>query len=145
MPLWEWEKIQKMLWSLVFLTSSTKMSLKEMRRVCAPLRAVRHFCLACQGLMAENVSSCPDRDCPLWAWRFPVNQEENANTLRDKSRQALRAIRRQCMCCAESRHEIRTCSARENCELWSFRFGVRPDTYKVVRRRFLSPKFLRLF
>ena len=35
-------------------------------------------------------------------------------------------------------------AAREACALWHCRFGVRPQTYKAVRRRFFAPKPLRL-
>ncbi|MEG2173546.1 MAG: hypothetical protein RRY29_09865 [Desulfovibrionaceae bacterium] len=57
----------------------------------------------------------------------------------------LRAVRRQCMSCAASRAEVRACAARESCGLWSYRFGVRPETYRAVRQRFLRPKNLSLF
>ena len=36
-------------------------------------------------------------------------------------------------------------AAREDCVLWRYRFGVRPQTYKEVRRRFFAPKPLKLF
>ncbi|MDD2967220.1 MAG: hypothetical protein PHN64_07050 [Desulfovibrionaceae bacterium] len=61
-----------------------------------------------------------------------------------KSRQALRAIRRQCLLCAGGRADVRQCRAKESCMLWSYRFGVRPEKYKAVRRRFFSPKALPL-
>jgi hypothetical protein len=61
-----------------------------------------------------------------------------------KSRQALRAIRRQCLLCAGCRADVRQCRAKEECLLWSYRFGVRPEKYKAVRRRFFSPKLLPL-
>ena len=55
----------------------------------------------------------------------------------DVARAALRAVRRQCMNCAGNRREVRACPARGSCPLWHCRFGVRPQTYKAVRRRFL--------
>ena len=48
------------------------------------------------------------------------------------------------MGCAGDRAEVRACAAREACALWHCRFGVRPRTYKAVRRRFFAPKPLRL-
>lgn len=60
------------------------------------------------------------------------------------SRCALRAIRRHCLNCAGDRREVRACAAREECGLWSLRFGVRPETYKAVRQRFAAPKKLSL-
>lgn len=56
----------------------------------------------------------------------------------------LRAVRRHCMACAASRGDVRDCAAREKCGLWSYRFGVRPETYRAVRQRFLGPKILSL-
>ncbi|WP_298033391.1 hypothetical protein [uncultured Desulfovibrio sp.] len=61
------------------------------------------------------------------------------------ARAALRAVWRQCMNGAGNRREVRTCPARESCPLWHCRFGVHPQTYKAVRRRFFAPKALRLF
>ena len=49
------------------------------------------------------------------------------------------------MMCAGSRADVRQCAAREDCVLWRYRFGVRPQTYKDVRRRFFAPKPLKLF
>ena len=110
-----------------------------------PLAVIRQFCLECQGASGKAVRACGDADCPLWLWRLatlpgeacPVPAEEAA-------RQALRAIRRQCMGCAGDRAEVRACAARDACALWHCRFGVRPWTYKAVRRRFFAPKPLRL-
>lgn len=59
-------------------------------------------------------------------------------------RAVLRAVRRHCLLCAASRADVRTCDARE-CGLWSYRFGVYPETYRAVRQRFLRPKTLSLF
>lgn len=61
------------------------------------------------------------------------------------ARRALRAIRRHCLNCAGHRCDVRACAAREDCLLWSLRFGVRPETYKAVRQRFFAPKKLTLF
>lgn len=56
----------------------------------------------------------------------------------------LRAVRRHCLTCAACRAEVRTCNARE-CGLWSYRFGVYPETYRTVRQRLSRPKTLSLF
>ena len=77
-------------------------------------------------------------DMMVSAWRQALLSPEQA------AREALRAIRRQCMGCAGDRAEVRACAAREACALWHCRFGVRPQTYKAVRRRFFAPKPLRL-
>lgn len=110
-----------------------------------PLTAIRQFCLECQGASAKAVRACADRHCPLWDWRLASLPDEPCPVPEDEAgRQALRAIRRQCMLCAGDRGEVRACAAREVCVLWRYRFGVRPQTYKLVRRRFFAPKPLSL-
>lgn len=108
-------------------------------------QAARRFCLDCQGASPEAVRRCADAACPLWDWRLPpgapVSEEGTAGAA---PRAILRAIRRQCLACAGSRGEVRACAAREDCPLWSYRFGVRPRTYKLVRRRFFAPRELDL-
>ena len=108
---------------------------------------IRQFCLECQGASSRSVRSCPDAQCPLWVWRLAALPGEASPTPEagDAARAALRAVRRQCMNCAGTRREVRACPARESCPLWRCRFGVRPQTYKAVRRRFFAPKALRLF
>ena len=129
------------------------------------LRSVRRFCLECQGESAPAVRACADGQCALWQWRLPeppaelltteaapAASEEDAAAhaarealLRKRLiRQALRAVRRHCLNCAGDRREVRACAAREDCALWSLRFGVRPETYKAVRQRFFAPKKLSL-
>ena len=114
------------------------------------IAAIRQFCLECQGASSRSVRSCPDDQCPLWAWRMAALPGESpvapeAVEAGDVARAALRAVRRQCMNCAGKRREVRACPARGSCPLWHCRFGVRPQTYKAVRRRFFAPKALRLF
>lgn len=115
----------------------------------APVRSVplaaRRFCLDCQGASPGAVRDCVDACCPLWEWRLaPGGAAEAAREGADTARAILRAIRRQCVACAGSRGEVRACGAREGCALWSYRFGVRPRTYKKVRRRFFVPRELDL-
>ena len=116
-----------------------------------PLRsgpqAARRFCLDCQGASPGAVRSCADTACPLWQWRLPpgVHEAPRADgACAATARTVLRAIRRQCVACAGSRAEVRACAAREDCALWSYRFGVRPRTYREVRRRFFAPRELDL-
>ena len=104
-----------------------------------PLRALRRFCLDCQGDSATAVEHCADTLCALWAVRT-AERPAAAET-----RLILRAVRRHCMNCAGDRREIRACAAREHCPLWSLRFGVLPETYKAVRQRLAAPKRLTLF
>lgn len=112
-----------------------------------PFAVIRRFCLECQGESPKAVRECPDRDCPLWAWRMAAAQPgaQAAWSEADAPRRALRDVRRQCMACAGGRAEVRQCAAREACPLWSWRFGVRPQTYRNVRQRFFAPRMLKLF
>lgn len=115
--------------------------------VSGPITAVRRFCLDCQGGSSRLVRSCPDDSCPLWAWRLvalPTEASPEGSNKIQSSRAAMRVVRRQCMACAGGRREVRFCSAKGDCPLWSWRFGVRPQTYKDVRRRFFAPRALSL-
>lgn len=111
------------------------------------VRAIRRFCLACQGQSTAGVRACADDACALWACRLPPEPpagdapppEETAA----RRRAMARAARRQCMACAGHRVEIRACDAGE-CPLWPWRFGVRLDTYRAVRTRFFAPRRLSL-
>ncbi len=121
----------------------------------AVMRAVRRFCLECQGGSSRAVRCCEDEACALWAWRVPdeANRVTVEGTSADPSAgrrgamacPALRAVRRHCLACAGGRGEVRACSAREGCALWSYRFGVTPDTYRTVRARIFGSRRLTLF
>lgn len=54
----------------------------------------------------------------------------------------LRAIRRFCMVCCGGRANVRACDARDVCPLWSFRFGVQPETFRRVKARQHGPRVL---
>lgn len=123
------------------------------------LRSVRRFCLECQG-GTSGVRTCPDTECPLRDWRLPrtASSADGAETadipktarelkpgkLSPASRCALRAVRRQCLLCAGSRQDVRACRARGDCALWAYRFGVTPDKFKAVRKRYFAPRLLSL-
>lgn len=163
------------------------------------IRAIRRFCLDCQGGVAREVRLCPDTGCGLYAWRLagiladmaaggkrrasdnhdhgdhdpdghgPENRGLDAapvaglpagssadqsaadplpgalpliaQTLPDE--RPVRAIRRYCVaCCGGERSEVRTCDARDRCALWSYRFGVLPETYRRVKARLTGPRAL---
>ncbi|BFR47130.1 restriction endonuclease [Nitratidesulfovibrio sp. HK-II] len=144
------------------------------------IRAIRRFCLDCQGGVAREVRLCPDTGCGLYAWRLagivaggvnagkhdptgdgdadanpaagdPVDPSAGdplpgalpliAQTLPDE--RPVRAIRRYCVaCCGGERSEVRTCDARDRCALWSYRFGVLPETYRRVKARLTGPRAL---
>ncbi len=92
-------------------------------------RALRRFCLDCQGGSAPSVRACADASCRLYVFRLCTVED-----LPEDAR-PLRAIRGHCLACAGSRKEVRACDARENCPLWSYRFGVLPATFKRVAAR----------
>lgn len=94
---------------------------------------------ACSAESCTETSSDPVADQDMEEGAFP------APTSKAARRMLLRAVRRHCMTCAASRGDVRDCAAREECSLWSYRFGVRPETYRAVRQRFLVPKILSLF
>lgn len=101
-------------------------------------KAVRRFCMACQGGSSRQVAACPDVDCALHPYRFG---EENP----DEPGRPVRAVRRFCLvCCGNVRAEVRGCAAREDCALWSFRFGCAPETWHRVKERSSQPKPLLL-
>ncbi|UZP66589.1 hypothetical protein N1030_13350 [Desulfovibrio mangrovi] len=101
-------------------------------------KAIRRFCMACQGASSKQVAACEDTECALHPHR---SGEEVA----DAPCPSHRAIRRFCMaCCANLRAEVRGCAAREDCALWSFRFGCTPETWRRVKNRRSSPRPLLL-
>lgn len=123
-----------------------------------PIRALRRFCLECQGGHAPSVISCLDTACPFHPFRlpFPEVPPSAAGTAAPKNGASLdeslagsvpaaRVIRRFCMGCAGGGKDVRECDAKENCAVWSYRFGVSPATFKrVVARRNKWRKELRL-
>ena len=100
-------------------------------------RAVRRFCLDCQGAQPSLVRACNEEPCPLHPWRLPDSLPQHETFGR-----VVRAVRRHCLVCAGDRGEVRTCDAREACPLWDYRFGVQPATYKRVSIRVRAPKAL---
>ncbi len=124
------------------------------------LRQVRRFCLDCQGNSTAEILQCRDETCHLWPWRLGKNTPETeacgGNTqaflMLDApekmfflQKMALRVVRKHCLSCAGDRKDVRQCTARDACPLWSLRFGVYPTTYKRVKARLAQGKRLRLF
>ncbi|MCC8194158.1 MAG: hypothetical protein LIP28_05895 [Deltaproteobacteria bacterium] len=101
------------------------------------VRAVRRFCLDCQGGQTSLVRECAEEDCPLHPWRLP-----DAAPYDEAHGRVLRAVRRHCLNCAGDRKEARSCDAEDSCPLWAYRFGVHPVTYKRVSLRVRAPKDL---
>ena len=108
-------------------------------------KAIRRFCLDCQGGHVPSVRACADVSCVLYPLRHgdeaeeeregAVPLEEDAPPQPEADR-PVRRIRLFCLGCAGSRQDVRTCDAGQDCALWSFRFGVLPATFKrVVARR----------
>ena len=143
------------------------------------LKAIRRFCMACQGGSSRQVAACEDTGCALHLYRSgevpeqpelaeraeltgQIRQPELAEQagaeksgLAERAELAalaeqapcppIRTVRRFCMaCCANLRAEVRACAAREDCALWSFRFGCTPETWRRVKNRRSSPRPLLL-
>lgn len=100
-------------------------------------RAVRRFCLDCQGGQPSLARACADHACHLHPWRLP-----DSPAISGEYGRVLRAVRRYCLVCAGDRREARACDARESCPLWEYRFGVHSVTYKRVSERVRAPKEL---
>ncbi|MBR6468568.1 MAG: hypothetical protein IKT16_10505, partial [Desulfovibrio sp.] len=105
-----------------------------------PLRDVRAFCLDCLGASGGNageVEACEDRSCPLHAMRLKaLHAPAGRPAPRADLHLLLRACRRQCLQCAGDPAAVRSCDAKGACALWEWRFGVFPQTYASVTRRF---------
>ncbi len=71
--------------------------------------------------------------------------EHSARITTNMAQKALRIIRRHCLACAGHRKDVRVCTAKEECPLWSLRFGVYPATYKRVRERIARGRQRSLF
>lgn len=107
-----------------------------------PQKAIRRFCLACQGASVQRVTACEDRDCVLYPYRSGEDTPEAQTP-------PVRVIRRFCLICCgnthgEARAEVRACAARESCALWSFRFGCTPQVWHRMRLRRTAPQPLLL-
>ncbi|MFV0420920.1 restriction endonuclease [Oleidesulfovibrio sp.] len=103
-----------------------------------PIKAIRRFCVACQGGSSGMVRGCEDASCILYPFR-------NGEEPEDAERSCVQTIRRHCFeCSGGERAEIRRCAAREDCALWSFRFGCSPETWHRVRNRKKGAKALLL-
>ncbi len=92
-------------------------------------KALRRFCLDCQGGSSQSVLGCTDEDCFLYPFRLCTIDTPPAEA------RPLRAVRKHCLACAETRQDVRRCDAKETCPLWSFRFGVLPSTFRRVASR----------
>ena len=104
----------------------------------SPNKAIRKFCIACQGGSSKRVEECEDGTCLFFNYRNGTEPEE---TLRSNVQQ----IRQYCLMCSDNdRSEVRSCSARTDCALWSFRFGCTPKTWTRVKQRVNQPKKLLL-
>ncbi|MFA9393305.1 MAG: restriction endonuclease [Halodesulfovibrio sp.] len=104
----------------------------------SPQKAIRRFCLTCQGGSSKRVEGCKDGTCLFFNHRLGNGPET-------PQRSTVQQIRQYCLMCSDNnRNEVRSCSAREDCDLWSFRFGCTPKTWTRVKRRVNQPRKLLL-
>jgi hypothetical protein len=93
-----------------------------------PLRAIRQYCLACNGTSNE-VKLCPVVTCPIFKHRFGHGRGRY-----------LKAIRAKCLDCAETKTEIRNCPIKD-CQLRPYRMGTNPrrkGTGNILRNATLA-------
>ncbi len=124
------------------------------------LRQIRRFCLDCQGNSSPEIQRCRDTQCHLWPLRsgkaenlHEIVTEQSLDSTEATAttnnallqRKALRVVRIHCLSCAGHRTDVRVCTAKEQCPLWSLRFGVYPATYKRIKARLARGKRLSLF
>ena len=108
-----------------------------------PAADMRTFCLECLGGDLAGAEACRDASCPLHEVRLAaLHFQSGLPEPRGVQRGMLRACRRQCLMCAGSPSGVRTCDAQGKCSLWQWRFGVHPQTYASVTRRF-APRLAR--
>lgn len=88
----------------------------------APLKSIRKYCLECMGDSPGLVRDCIDKDCSLHLYRHGNNPS---------SGRVLKAIRNQCLNCAETKTEIRNCNS--DCYLKPYRMGTNPNRRHVKR------------
>ncbi|MEZ0574829.1 hypothetical protein [Halodesulfovibrio aestuarii] len=104
----------------------------------SPKKAIRRFCLTCQGGSSKRVEECEDNSCLFFNHRLGTEPEK-------PQRSSVQQIRQYCLMCSDNnRTEVRSCSAREHCDLWSFRFGCTPKTWTRVKQRVNQPRKLLL-
>ncbi len=106
------------------------------------IKQIRRFCMQCQGNSSADILGCKDVQCVLWPWRLMYNTAQDTAIAQ---KEALRHVRKHCLQCAEDKTEVRHCTARDDCPLWSLRFGVYPATYRRVKERCTQAKRLSLF
>ncbi len=132
------------------------------------LRQIRRFCLDCQGNSSPEIQQCRDTECHLWPLRLGKVKSHAATATLSTAhgenidpktldtigegihsvlfeKKPLRVVRSHCLACAGHRSDVRACTAKEQCPLWSLRFGVYPSTYKRVKARLAQGKRLSLF
>lgn len=101
-----------------------------------PLKSIRRHCLWCCNHQASEVRLCPAERCPLWPYRMGVMPDM-------PGRSTLKAIRRRCLDCAQSRKAVALCQTL-SCALHSYRFGKNPNISEKTRSRRREIAFERL-
>jgi hypothetical protein len=77
------------------------------------------------------VADCPSQDCPLYPYRMGRLDGADGRTIK--------AIRRYCLDCVGSPHEVRNCqgdtAADGPCPLFTFRLGKNPNISEETRQK----------
>ena len=83
-----------------------------------PIRSIRRNCLKCCSGSRKEVELCPISYCPSHSYRFGKKPTNLCS-------RPLKAIRLECMECADTAKEVRKCPFPD-CHLLPFRFGKNP-------------------
>lgn len=102
-----------------------------------PLKAIRTFCIECQGESFQAVTECADAACPFYPYRHGTPPEGARH-------QPMKAIKQYCLnnCqCGAGRQDVVECQGDKAvlgpCPVFPFRLGVNPnisDATKEQRR-----------
>ena len=104
-----------------------------MRR--SPLKAIRVFCVECQGGSFQSVIDCHDMRCPLYEYRHGIALEAGLH-------RPLRAIKMYCFDHCQAgmcRNVVENCQGNMAfvgpCPLFPFRLGVNPNIGMETREK----------
>ena len=99
----------------------------------SPLKAIRAFCVECQGDSSPAVATCADTVCPFFAYRLgkalPAGKHKPTSTIKQYCYQ-------QCQAGVGGREEVKGCQGNEiACPVFPFRTGRNPNVGEAKRKK----------
>ena len=94
-----------------------------------PLRAILACCQQCCAGITKGIdgpSGCNSPDCAVYPYRSGKRNPDAPQT-------PIKSIRKRCLQCAATAHEVRHCTDQEDCHFWPYRLGRRPQPDCAVR------------